>query len=139
MKSFAESTLAPHSPKMGNTRLSGSDISNDEVLTQVNSVIGAVADQEFDNPMMAVREVRNNLSHIHVGFPMLDISYDDNGDIPEQAVDLYQFGGRYGKLNDDSAEITSDDGIAHKGRALQIKFNFIRNENNKYTVTAKIA
>ena len=139
MKSFAESTLAPNSPKTGNARLSGSDISNAEVLTQVNSVIGAVADQEFDNPMMAVREVRNNLSHIHVGFPMLDISYDDNGDIPEQAVDLYQFGGRYGKLKDDSAEITSDDGIAHKGRALQIKFNFIRNENNKYTVTAKIA
>ena len=123
MKSFAESTLAPHSPKMSNARLSGSDISNTEVLAQVNSVIGSIADQEFDNPMMPVREVRNNLSHLHVGFPMLDISYDDNGDIPEQTVDLYQFGGRYGKL----------------GKSLQIKFNFVRNENNKYTVTAKIA
>ena len=86
MKSFAESTLAPHSPKMSNARLSGSDISN-----------------------------------------------------PEQTVDLYQFGGRYGKLKDDSAEISSDDGITHKGKSLQIKFNFVRNENNKYTVTAKIA
>ena len=139
MKSFAESTLAPHSPKMSNARLSGSDISNAEVLAQVNSVIGSIADQEFDNPMMPVREVRNNLSHLHVGFPMLDISYDDNGDIPEQTVDLYQFGGRYGKLKDDSAEISSDDGITHKGKSLQIKFNFVRNENNKYTVTAKIA
>ena len=113
MKSFAESTLAPNSPKTGNARLSGSDISNAEVLAQVNSVIGSIAD--------------------------LDISYDDNGDIPEQTVDLYQFGGRYGKLKDDSAEISSDDGIEHKGKALQIKFNFVRNENNKYTVTAKIA
>ena len=139
MKSFAESTLAPNSPKTGNARLSGSDISNAEVLAQVNSVIGSIADQEFDNPMMPVREVRNNLSHLHVGFPMLDISYDDNGDIPEQTADLYQFGGRYGKLKDDSAEISSDDGIEHKGKALQIKFNFVRNENNKYTVTAKIA
>lgn len=113
------------------------NLQNPEVLLRINGVIGSCADEEFVNPLLAVRQVREHLSHIGVGFlsEYFNVLIED-GTVIE--APLYRWGGRYGRLSDESAEMMNDDGISYEGKPLSIKFGFSQMENNRFVVTAKI-
>ena len=121
--------------------LDGHQLDSDEILFKVNAIIGKYVDEEFVDPIAPVRAVRRHLSMLGVGFhyeQIADLTYNKEGELGGVTIPLYRWGGRYGRLTDDAVDITSDDGISHKGDPLSIRFDWIHQENNKYTLAAKI-
>jgi hypothetical protein len=114
------------------------NLQNPEVLQRINAVIGDYANDEFIDPFQVVRAVREHLRILGVGFMTDSFSESSVEDGTVIEIPLFRWGGRYGRLTDESAEITSDDGISHEGRPLSVRFGFMQLENNKFNVVVKI-
>lgn len=123
------------------------NLNNPEVLERINAIIGKYVEEEYINPLAVVRIVREHLSHLGVGFSSepfqtFDVRKENTfgpiGETRDVTIPLYRWGGRYGRLSDESAEITSDDGLTNDGKSLSINFSFLKLENNKFNVAVKI-
>ena len=116
-------------------------IDSDEVMSKINAIIGKYVDEEFVDPVAPVRVIRQHLSQLGVGFhfqQVAELAYDNEGEIGGVTIPLFQWGGRYGRLKDDSAEMFQDDGVSHLLKPLSIRFDWIQHENNSYSLAAKI-
>jgi hypothetical protein len=119
------------------SRIGAHNIDNPEVLKMVNAFVGSIADNEYLNPDNAISILREKLSRIGLTFDEHIKLEGDNGTV---AVDLKQFGGRYGKgLDTKPEDVINDDGISHrKSGGLKLEFKFEKLSNNTSKVYAKL-
>jgi len=118
------------------------DVADPEVLGQLNAYIGSINEKEYLDPRVPVRQLQSKLAIIGLHFN--DTFAPSLQEVEEQGLmtvelDVTQFGGRYGKLDDESREISSDDGISHRlGAELKLQLEYSISASNKYTITAKL-
>ena len=117
-------------------KIGAHNIENPEVLEKVNAFVGSIADMEYINPEHAISELREKLSRVGLSFGNVSLE-GDNGTV---AVEVKQFGGRYGKDIDSKPEdVINDDGISHrKEGGLKIEFKYEKLSNNTSKVYAKL-
>ena len=97
------------------------NVQDERVMQRLNGFVGAIAQQEYMQPKIE----------------------SDKGNA---TVELTQFGGRYGKISDnsngpmsDGKEIENGDGISHKkDGGLKIEFNWEKQNNNQFMVSASL-
>ena len=119
-----------------------SNVFDEKVVQRLNGYVGSIADREYLQPEAAIKQLNNKLEIVGLRFaePKVD---SDKGNA---TVELTQFGGRYGKTPDNSngpmsqgKEIEDGDGISHKkDGGLKIEFNWEKQNNNQFAVSAKL-
>ena len=119
-----------------------SNVFDEKVVQRLNGYVGSIADREYLQPEAAIKQLNNKLEIVGLRFaePKVD---SDKGNA---TVELTQFGGRYGKTPDNSngpmsqgKEIEDGDGISHKkDGGLKIEFNWEKQNNNQFSVSAKL-
>ena len=140
-KQFDEShTVALNSAEDDNLGLF--NIQDERVMQRLNSFVGAIAQQEYMQPDAAMKQLSNKLNVVGLNFVEPKIESDKGN----ATVELTQFGGRYGKTTDNSTgamsdgkEIENGDGISHrKDSGLKIEFNWEKQNNNQFMVSASL-
>ena len=140
-KQFDEShTVALNSAEDDNLHLA--NIQDEKVMQRLNGFVGGLAQQEYMQPDAAMKQLQNKLNIVGLNFtePKID---SDKGNA---TVELTQFGGRYGKTPENSngpmskgKEIEDGDGVSHKkDGGLKIEFNWEKQNNNQFAVSAKL-
>ena len=119
-----------------------SNVFDEKVVQRLNGYVGSIADREYLQPEAAIKQLNNKLEIVGLRFaePKVD---SDKGNA---TVELTQFGGRYGKTPDNSngpmsqgTEIENGDGVSHiKDGGLKIEFNWEKQNNNQFSVSAKL-
>ena len=119
-----------------------SNVFDEKVVQRLNGYVGSIADREYLQPEAAIKQLNNKLEIVGLRFaePKVD---SDKGNA---TVELTQFGGRYGKTPDNSngpmsqgKEIEDGDGVSHKkDGGLKIEFNWEKQNNNQFAVSAKL-
>ena len=119
-----------------------SNVFDEKVVQRLNGYVGSIADREYLQPEAAIKQLNNKLEIVGLRFaePKVD---SDKGNA---TVELTQFGGRYGKTPDNSngpmsqgKEIEDGDGFSHKkDGGLKIEFNWEKQNNNQFAVSAKL-
>ena len=84
------------------------DIQDPASLQKLNGFVGALADKEYLQPNAAVEQLAMRLGTVGLNFTLPKIE----GDKGNAAVEVNQFGGRYGKTpeNSNGPMSTNDDG-----------------------------
>ena len=111
-------------------------------LQKLNGFVGALADKEYLQPGAAVEQLAMRLGTVGLNFTLPKIE----GDKGNTVVEVSQFGGRYGKTPENSngpmsqgTEIENGDGVSHKkDGGLKIEFNWEKQNNNQFMVSAKL-
>jgi hypothetical protein len=111
-------------------------------MQRLNAFVGAIAQQEYMQPDAAMKQLSNKLNVVGLNFVEPKIESDKGN----ATVELTQFGGRYGKTTDNSTgamsdgkEIENGDGISHrKDSGLKIEFNWEKQNNNQFMVSASL-
>ena len=139
-KQFESHTVALNSAEDDNLGLF--NIHDEKVMQRLNGFVGAIAQQEYMQPDAAMKQLQNKLNIVGLSFkePKID---SDKGNA---TVEVMQFGGRYGKTPESSngpmsqgKEIEDGDGISHKkDGGLKIEFNWEKQNNNQFAVSAKL-
>ena len=140
-KQFDEShTGALNSAEDDNLHLA--NIQDEKVMQRLNGFVGGIAQQEYMQPDAAMKQLQNKLNIVGLSFkePKID---SDKGNA---TVEVMQFGGRYGKTPESSngpmsqgKEIEDGDGVSHKkDGGLKIEFNWEKQNNNQFAVSAKL-
>ena len=122
-------------PAMDGTDSALHDISNDDVVKQLNAFVQSIAMREYVNPKGALLQLQGKLATIGLSFDVPEMP----GEKGKVVAELTQYGGRYGKDTDTNYdEVINDDGIAHRGieRKLEIEYETVRHGCTK--VYAKI-
>ena len=119
-----------------------SNVFDEKVVQRLNGYVGSIADREYLQPEAAIKQLNNKLEIVGLRFaePKVD---SDKGNA---TVELTQFGGRYGKTPENSngpmsqgKEIENGDGVSHKkDGGLKIEFNWEKQNNNQFAVSAKL-
>ena len=118
------------------------NVQDEKVMQRLNAFVGAIAQQEYMQPDAAMKQLSNKLNVVGLNFVEPKIESDKGN----ATVELTQFGGRYGKTTDNSTgamsdgkEIENGDGISHrKDSGLKIEFNWEKQNNNQFMVSAKL-
>ena len=140
-KQFDEShTVALNSAEDDNLGLF--NVQDERVMQRLNAFVGAIAQQEYMQPDAAMKQLSNKLNVVGLNFVEPKIESDKGN----ATVELTQFGGRYGKTTDNSTgamsdgkEIENGDGISHrKDSGLKIEFNWEKQNNNQFMVSANL-
>ena len=139
-KQFESHTVALNSAEDDNLGLF--NIHDEKVMQRLNGFVGAIAQQEYMQPDAAMKQLQNKLNIVGLSFkePKID---SDKGNA---TVEVMQFGGRYGKTPESSngpmsqgKEIEDGDGVSHKkDGGLKIEFNWEKQNNNQFAVSAKL-
>ena len=139
-KQFESHTVALNSAEDDNLGLF--NIHDEKVMQRLNGFVGAIAQQEYMQPDAAMKQLQNKLNIVGLSFtePKID---SDKGNA---TVEVMQFGGRYGKTPESSngpmsqgKEIEDGDGVSHKkDGGLKIEFNWEKQNNNQFMVSAKL-
>ena len=111
------------------------DISDPKILDLLDTYVGTIGERTYVNPYTPIRALQTKLSTIGLFFSdRVNVKEGSELELP-----LMQFGGRYGRLSDESAEITSDDGITNKlGHGLALQLSFFKEENGRWGIRAAI-
>jgi len=111
------------------------DISDPKILDLLDTYVGTIGERTYVNPYTPIRALQTKLSTIGLFFSdRVNVVEGSDLNLP-----LMQFGGRYGRLSDESAEITSDDGITNKlGHGLALQLSFFKEENGRWGISAAI-
>ena len=140
-KQFDEShTVALNSAEDDNLGLF--NVQDERVMQRLNAYVGALSQQEYMQPDAAMKQLNNKLNVVGLNFLEPKIESDKGN----ATVELTQFGGRYGKTTDNSTgamsdgkEIENGDGISHKkDGGLKIEFNWEKQNNNQFMVSASL-
>ena len=140
-KQFDEShTVALNSAEDDNLGLF--NVQDERVMQRLNAYVGALSQQEYMQPDAAMKQLNNKLNIVGLNFLEPKIESDKGN----ATVELTQFGGRYGKTTDNSTgamsdgkEIENGDGISHKkDGGLKIEFNWEKQNNNQFMVSASL-
>ena len=140
-KQFDEShTVALNSAEDDNLGLF--NVQDERVMQRLNAYVGALSQQEYMQPDAAMKQLNNKLNIVGLNFLEPKIESDKGN----ATVELTQFGGRYGKTTDNSTgamsqgkEIENGDGISHKkDGGLKIEFNWAKQNNNQFMVSANL-
>ena len=140
-KQFDEShTVALNSAEDDNLGLF--NVQDERVMQRLNAYVGALSQQEYMQPDAAMKQLSNKLNVVGLNFVEPKIESDKGN----ATVELTQFGGRYGKTTDNSTgamsqgkEIENGDGISHrKDSGLKIEFNWEKQNNNQFMVSANL-
>ena len=140
-KQFDEShTVALNSAEDDNLGLF--NVQDERVMQRLNAYVGALSQQEYMQPDAAMKQLNNKLNIVGLNFLEPKIESDKGN----ATVELTQFGGRYGKTTDNSTgamsdgkEIENGDGISHKkDGGLKIEFNWEKQNNNQFMVSANL-
>ena len=140
-KQFDEShTVALNSAEDDNLGLF--NVQDERVMQRLNAYVGALSQQEYMQPDAAMKQLNNKLNIVGLNFLEPKIESDKGN----ATVELTQFGGRYGKTTDNSTgamsdgkEIENGDGISHrKDSGLKIEFNWEKQNNNQFMVSASL-
>ena len=140
-KQFDEShTVALNSAEDDNLHLV--NVQDEKVMQRLNAYVGALSQQEYMQPDAAMKQLNNKLNIVGLNFLEPKIESDKGN----ATVELTQFGGRYGKTTDNSTgamsqgkEIENGDGISHrKDSGLKIEFNWEKQNNNQFMVSANL-
>ena len=140
-KQFDEShTVALNSAEDDNLGLF--NVQDERVMQRLNAYVGALSQQEYMQPDAAMKQLNNKLNIVGLNFLEPKIESDKGN----ATVELTQFGGRYGKTTDNSTgamsqgkEIENGDGISHrKDSGLKIEFNWEKQNNNQFMVSANL-
>ena len=140
-KQFDEShTVALNSAEDDNLGLF--NVQDEKSVQRLNAFVGAIAQQEYMQPDAAMKQLNNKLNIVGLNFVEPKIESDKGN----ATVELTQFGGRYGKTTDNSTgamsdgkEIENGDGISHrKDSGLKIEFNWEKQNNNQFMVSASL-
>jgi hypothetical protein len=118
------------------------NVQDERVMQRLNAFVGAIAQQEYMQPDAAMKQLSNKLNVVGLNFVEPKIESDKGN----ATVELTQFGGRYGKTTDNSTgamsdgkEIENGDGISHrKDSGLKIEFNWEKQNNNQFMVSANL-
>jgi len=118
------------------------NVQDEKVMQRLNGFVGAIAQQEYIQPDAAMKQLSNKLNVVGLNFVEPKIESDKGN----ATVELTQFGGRYGKTTDNSTgamsdgkEIENGDGISHrKDSGLKIEFNWEKQNNNQFMVSASL-
>ena len=118
------------------------NVQDERVMQRLNAYVGALSQQEYMQPDAAMKQLNNKLNIVGLNFLEPKIESDKGN----ATVELTQFGGRYGKTTDNSTgamsqgkEIENGDGISHKkDGGLKIEFNWEKQNNNQFMVSAKL-
>ena len=118
------------------------NVQDERVMQRLNAFVGAIAQQEYMQPDAAMKQLSNKLNVVGLNFVEPKIESDKGN----ATVELTQFGGRYGKTTDNSTgamsdgkEIENGDGISHrKDSGLKIEFNWEKQNNNQFMVSASL-
>ena len=140
-KQFDEShKVALNSAEDDNLHLA--NIHDEKVMQRLNGFVGGIAQQEYMQPDAAMKQLQNKLNIVGLSFkePKID---SDKGNA---TFEVMQFGGRYGKTQENSngpmsqgKEIEDGDGVSHKkDGGLKIEFNWEKQNNNQFAVSAKL-
>ena len=147
MKSFKQFNEAGYTDRFAHTSAEDDNkhlinVQDEKVVQRLNGYVGAIADREYLQPEAAIKQLNNKLGIVGLNFaePKVD---SDKG---KATVEVTQFGGRYGKTSDNSngpmsqgKEIEDGDGISHKkDGGLKIEFNWEKQNNNQFAVSAKL-
>ena len=147
MKSFKQFNEAGYTDRFAHTSAEDDNkhlinVQDEKVVQRLNGYVGAIADREYLQPEAAIKQLNNKLGIVGLNFaePKVD---SDKG---KATVEVTQFGGRYGKTSDNSngpmsqgKEIEDGDGVSHKkDGGLKIEFNWEKQNNNQFAVSAKL-
>ena len=118
------------------------NVQDERVMQRLNAYVGALSQQEYMQPDAAMKQLNNKLNVVGLNFVEPKIESDKGN----ATVELTQFGGRYGKTTDNSTgamsdgkEIENGDGISHKkDGGLKIEFNWEKQNNNQFMVSASL-
>ena len=118
------------------------NVQDERVMQRLNAYVGALSQQEYMQPDAAMKQLNNKLNIVGLNFVEPKIESDKGN----ATVELTQFGGRYGKTTDNSTgamsdgkEIENGDGISHrKDSGLKIEFNWEKQNNNQFMVSASL-
>ena len=118
------------------------NIQDEKVMQRLNGFVGGIAQQEYMQPDAAMKQLQNKLNIVGLNFTEHKIDSDKGNATGE----LTQFGGRYGKTQENSngpmskgKEIEDGDGVSHKkDGGLKIEFNWEKQNNNQFAVSAKL-
>ena len=108
-------------------------------MQKLNAYVGSVADKEYLQPDSAMHQLAMRLGTVGLSYTLPKIE-GNNG---KTVVELMQFGGRYGKTQDNTTsgegDVVNDDGISHrKEGGLKLEFNWEKQANNTYKVFANL-
>ncbi len=115
------------------------DVANPESLQKVKAFVGAIAEQEYVQPDAAMHQLAMKLGTIGLSYTIPKIE-GNNG---KSVVEVSQFGGRYGKTSDNTTSGEGDiefiSGLSHtKEGGLKLEFNWEKQNNNQFAVSAKL-
>ena len=107
------------------------DIANPDAIDRLNFAISEAISGTVANPYTLIQRVRNKLATVGLHFEIAQIpeipdhSIDEKGSPTIIETPLTQWGGRLGYLEDNTGEVTRDDGISktYPG-GLNIRFEF---------------
>jgi len=112
------------------------DLGDPFVLGQIETYAATIGEQSYINPYYPVERLRQKLASIGLTFDRLP-PINEEGDLVE--LQLSHFGGRFGRLNDESLEVGFDDGITPKlGYGLALRLEFNKNDLKRWDINASI-
>lgn len=111
------------------------DLKDEVAFGLLDTFARSIGEQTYLNPYTPIQRLRDKLSVVGLQFnvPNYLTEGKDSYTFP-----LKQFGGRFGKLKDESRDVGRDDGIAHRlGYGLALKVECKKTETGRWTVKAE--
>ena len=109
------------------------NVQDEASMQKLNGFVGALADKEYLQPGAAVEQLAMRLGTVGLNFTLPKIDSDKGTTV----VEVSQFGGRFGKDTDGSD--VNDDGVSHKKEGgMKIEFNWEKQNNNQFMVSASL-